>query len=66
MNFLQSYARTYLKEEIQLEQIVRKIEPFRFFLEVSAQMNGKIIEYANIARDVAVDEKTVAEYFSIL
>ncbi len=66
ISFLQSYARTYLKEEIQLEQIVRKIDPFRNFLEVSAQMNGKIIEYSNIARDVRVDEKTVAEYFSIL
>ena len=66
IDFLQAYARTYLKEEIQLEQIVRKIDPFRHFLEVSAQMNGKIIEYATIARDVHVDEKTVAEYFSIL
>lgn len=32
--FLESYARTYLKEEIQVEQLVRKIEPFRAFIDV--------------------------------
>lgn len=64
--FLRSYADTYLKEEIWSEQIVRKIPPFRRFLEVAAQCNGKIINYANIARDVGVDDKTVKEYFLVL
>ncbi|PIR26180.1 MAG: ATPase [Deltaproteobacteria bacterium CG11_big_fil_rev_8_21_14_0_20_42_23] len=65
-SFLHSYAITYFKEEIQAEQIVRKLEPFRNFLEVAAQSNGKIISYANIARDVSVDIKTVQSYFQIL
>ena len=64
--FLRSYADTYLKEEIWNEQVVRKLQPFRRFLEVTAQCNGKIINYANIARDVGVDDKTIKEYFSIL
>lgn len=64
--FLQAYAHTYLKEEIWAEQFIKKLDPFRRFLEVSAQANGKIINYANIARDVGVDDKTVKEYFSIL
>lgn len=64
--FLQSYALTYLKEEIWAEHLIKKLEPFRRFLEVSAQANGKIINYANIARDVGADEKTVKEYFSLL
>lgn len=64
--FLRSYADTYLKEEIWNEQVVRKLQPFRRFLEVAAQCNGKIINYANIARDVGVDDKTIKEYFSIL
>jgi predicted AAA+ superfamily ATPase len=33
---------------------------------VAAQCNGKIINYANIARDVGVDDKTIKTYFSIL
>lgn len=64
--FLRSYADTYLKEEIWNEQVIRKLQPFRRFLEVAAQCNGKIINYANIARDVGVDDKTIKEYFCIL
>ncbi|OFZ81452.1 MAG: hypothetical protein A2583_09355 [Bdellovibrionales bacterium RIFOXYD1_FULL_53_11] len=64
--FLQSYVRTYLQEEILIEQLVRKIRPFRSFLRVSAQMNGKIVDYTKIGDDVGVDHKTVGEYFSIL
>lgn len=64
--FLRSYADTYLKEEIWNEQVIRKLPPFRRFLEVAAQCNGKIINYANIARDVGVDSKTIKEYFCIL
>lgn len=65
-DFLRSYADTYLKEEIWNEQVIRKLQPFRRFLEVAAQCNGKIINYANIARDVGVDDKTIKEYFLIL
>lgn len=64
--FLQSYAFTYLKEEIIAEQAVRRLEPFRKFLEVAAQCNGGILNYTNIGRDTGVDVKTVQSYFSIL
>lgn len=64
--FLQAYTTTYLKEEIWGEQFIKKLDPFRQFLEVAAQSSGKIVNYANIARDVGVDDKTVKEYFSIL
>lgn len=65
-SFLYSYTDTYLKEEILNEQVVRKLPPFRRFLEVAAQCNGKIINYSNIAKDVGVNEKTIKEYFHIL
>jgi len=64
--YLRTYALTYLKEEIAAEQIVRRLDPFRQFLEVAAQSNGMIVNHANIARDVGVDPKTVISYFSIL
>lgn len=64
--FLSSYADSYLKEEIGNEQIVRQLPSFRRFLESAALCNGKIINYANIARDVGVTDKTIKEYFSIL
>ncbi len=65
-DFLEAYTYTYLKEEIWAEHLIRKLEPFRKFLEVAAQGNGKIINYTNIARDCGVDDKTVRTYFSIL
>ena len=64
--YLRAYALTYLKEEIVAEQIVRRLDPFRQFLEVAAQSNGAILNYTNIARDVGADPKTIMSYFGIL
>jgi predicted AAA+ superfamily ATPase len=66
IEFLRSYSLTYLKEEIQAEQIVRNLDPFRGFLEVAAQMNGKIVNFSKVARDVGVDTTTIQNYYSIL
>lgn len=63
---LYAYALTYLKEEVQAEQFVRKLDPFRKFLEVAAQSNGKIVNFSKIGNDVGVDTTTVQNYFSIL
>ena len=49
-----------------MEQIVRKIDHFKNFLEVAAQVNGQIINYSKIAREVGIDDKTVVQYFQIL
>jgi predicted AAA+ superfamily ATPase len=65
-DYLASYVRTYLSEEIQREQVVRKLAPFRRFVEVAAQHNGKIINHSNIAHGIGVDPKTIATYYSIL
>jgi predicted AAA+ superfamily ATPase len=65
-DYLRAYAHTYLREEIIAEQVVRKLPPFRRFLEVAAQSNGKIINYSRIADDVGVATVTVQSYFSIL
>lgn len=65
-SFLRSYAYTYLKEEIVAEQVIRKLDPFRHFLEIAAQSNGKIVNFSKIADDVGVDTVTVINYFMIL
>lgn len=64
--FLMAYALTYLKEEIAMEQVVRRLNPFRNFLEVAAQCNGTILNFTQVARDVGVDTKTAQSYFTIL
>lgn len=65
-DYLRSYSLTYIKTEIQEEQWVRKLDPFRRFLPVAAQMNGMPLNFSAIARDVGVDYTTVQAYYSIL
>lgn len=66
VEYLRAYAHTYLREEIIAEQSVRKLPPFRRFLEIAAQGNGRIINFSRIADDVGVATVTVQSYFSIL
>ena len=63
---LDAYVETYLKEEIIAEQLVRNVQPFRKFLNLSAQANGTIVNFSNFANDLRVDDKTVKTYFDIL
>ncbi len=63
---LQSYTHTYLKEEIQAEQLIRSLDPFHLFLSMAAQMSGKIINYSAISRDCGASDYSVKEYFQIL
>lgn len=64
--FLKSYYTVYIKEEIQAEAITRNIGAFQRFLNVAAQSNAQIIEFANISRECSVPMSTVKEYFTIL
>lgn len=65
-DFLKAYTHTYLREEILQEQVVRRLDPFRRFLAVAAQMSGQIINFSKIARDVGASTPTVQTYFEIL
>lgn len=65
-DYLHAYAQGYLREEIRAEQVVRRLDPFRRFLEVAAQGSGKILNFQKIARDVGADAKTVQAWFEVL
>jgi len=65
-DFLRTYTHTYLKEEITEEQVVRRLDPFRRFLVVAAQMSGQIVNFSKIAREVRASAPTVQTYFEIL
>jgi len=49
IKYLRSYISSYIKLEIQMEQLVRKLDPFRNFIEVAAQMNGKALNDSKLA-----------------
>jgi uncharacterized protein len=66
MEYLRAYANTYVREEILQEQIIRNLAPFQRFLQVAAQMDCRIINFANIARDTGTTIPTVQSYYQIL
>jgi uncharacterized protein len=63
---LETYVSTYLREEIQQESLVRKIDQFGRFLEFAGQINGEPVNFAKLGKQIGVAGKTVQEYFSIL
>ena len=63
---LYAYVDVYLKEEVAAEQLVRKLDPFRRFLAVSAQSNGEIINYSKIERDAGLGAGQAQRHFEIL
>lgn len=64
--YLESYAQSYLKEEILAEQLIRSVAPFRKFLEISGQTSGSIVNFKTIASQIGADPKSVKKYYEIL
>ena len=64
--YLEAFAQTHLKEEVLIEQVLRKVQPFKDFLSIASSCSGQIVNYSNIAKDVGVDTLTVQSYFNIL
>ena len=63
---MEAYASNYLREEVQQEALVRRLDSFARFLRVSALMNGQVANVSGIARDAAVARPTVQGYFDVL
>jgi len=63
---LETYAGTYLKEEIAAEGLTRNVPAFSRFLEVAALCNGQVANYTKVSNDAQVARSTVQEYFQIL
>lgn len=63
---LNAYLALYMKEEVQLEGLVRNLEEFSQFLEVISFSQGSVLSYASIARECSISGKTVENYVSIL
>ena len=63
---LRSYVNTYIKEEIQMEALVRNLDTFTEFLKLAADENTNVLNYSSIASDIGVSSATVKEYYQIL
>jgi predicted AAA+ superfamily ATPase len=63
---LRSYVLDYVAEEIHAEALVRNVPAFARFLDALALTHGRLVNYANLAREAGVSPKTAREYFQIL
>jgi predicted AAA+ superfamily ATPase len=63
---LRGYVHDYLKEEVFAEGLTRNIPAFARFFDAVGYSHGQMTNFSNIARDCAVDAKTVKEYYQIL
>lgn len=65
-DFLQSYVRTYIDEEVKQEGLTRNISSFYRFLEAASFSQGSPLNMSSVARECSVHRKVVTEYFNIL
>lgn len=63
---LQTYAQTYLREEIQQEALVRNLGSFARFLSVAAAQFTELTKYQAIASECQVPASTVKGFYEIL
>lgn len=63
---LQSYAATYLKEEIQAEALTRNIEGFSRFLFVVAAEAGKFLDLSKLSATASIPRQSAMRFFEIL
>ena len=63
---LNAYIGLYLREEVQMEGLVRNIGGFTRFLEAISFSHGSVLNVTGIARECAVERKTVEGYISVL
>ncbi len=64
--FLASYISTYLKEEVMQEGLTRHIALFTRFLEVASFSEGEMLNYSQIAQEIATTRYSVETFFQIL
>ena len=65
-DYLDSYIRTYLEEEILQEGLTRKLGVFSRFLEAASFSQGSVLNMSEVSRDCSVERKVVENYFTIL
>jgi predicted AAA+ superfamily ATPase len=63
---LHAYNGLYLREEVQLEGLVRNVGSFARFLEAMSFAQGSVLNLAAVSRDGQVRRKTAEGYLEIL
>jgi uncharacterized protein len=65
-DYLLSYVGTYLKEEVQAEALVRRLDMFTRFLQAASFSQASLLNVGSVARELGLERKTVSGYFELL
>lgn len=65
-SYLNSYAHTYIKEEVSQEGLSRNIASYTKFLKIASFSQAQLLNIAEIARELGVTRQTISTYFDIL
>ena len=63
---LDTYAQTYIKEEIQAEALTKNLEGFSRYLYSIASWSGRLVDHAKICTEAEIERTTASRYFEIL
>ena len=63
---LEAYVALYVREEVQMEGLVRNIGNFSRFLEAISFSHASILNISNVARECEIERKVVEAYVKIL
>ena len=63
---LAAYASLYVEQEVKIEGLVRQMGSFARFLEEVSFSHGSVLTLTNVARDAAVNRKTVEGFVAVL
>src|ERR1022692_132574 len=65
-SILKAYNGLYLREEVQMEGLVRNVGSFARFMEAMSFSHASVLNLSNVSRDCQVSRKTVEGYLEIL
>lgn len=64
--YLASYVQTYLREEVLQEGLTRNLAAFSRFVETASFSQASVLNIAEVAREVGIERRTVANYYDLL
>lgn len=64
--FFSSYIQTYVQRDVRALTKIGDELTFQRFLRAAAARTGQLVNYADLARDVDVDQRTIKSWLSIL
>lgn len=64
--YLESYATSYIEQEVFQEGLTRNLSAFARFLETASFSQGAVLNTSEVARESAIERKVVENYFTIL